>query len=505
MKELAVQKSRREVRWLGVIAIAVGVLLLVLVQFQGNRELRISADSRQYHFAAVNLAAGLGYYETPLAEPSLYDAWTRATFPHYFESAPDISTKSPAAVTPGYPVILAAIYSIHGVSPSAVIRYQQLMVFLVGVLMVILGWQLLRHIGVGCAAFAALLLGTNREFGYPVTALLTEMAATVLLLAALCAAVWAARRRALSETIVGVVFALAVLVRPALIFAAVFYGLYLLFGATESRWRRALAYAAPCLLLLGSWTAYTSLQHGRFVPLASYGTDTIKMGLRGETGASLTASGVTAESVQRRELRQELRLALAQPRESLAVVNGKLKEALERMPRFLWDAVALGFALLVSTMVRRDTPGGHEGTLRVSLSGWFPWRRRRVPLALLLGFGLMLFAVAAGWSTPVTQLGFLLLPVLGLFLRLEIADPGRRLPLPEGQPLYLLAWYFGFLAIIVLTIGLSRYMRPFLPVFYLVAVCAIPYALLWLAALTEGAWPTRALAFAWDRPEKRPA
>lgn len=505
MSDFAVPGSRRELRWLAVIAIAVGLLLLALVQYQGNRELRVSADSRQYHFAAVNLAAGLGYHEVPVAEPSRYDAWTRATFPHYFESAHETAEEAPAAVTPGYPLILATIYSMHGVSPAAVIRYQQLMVFLVGVLMVLLGWQLLRHVGVACAAFAALLLGANREFGYPVTALLTEMAATVLLLAALCAAVWAARRRSSSETMVGVIFALAVLVRPALIFAALLYGLYLLLGAPESRWRRALAYAGPCLLLLGSWSAYTSLQHGRFVPLASYGADTIKMGLRGETGASLTASGVSGESVQRRELGQELRRALAQPRASLAVVNGKLKEGLERMPRFLWDAVALGFALLVSTMVRRDPRGSNGEAVRASLAGWLPWRRRSLPLALLLGSGLMLFAVAAGWSTPVTQLGFLLLPALGLFLRLEIADPERRLPLPDGRPLFLLAWYFGFLAIIVLTIGLSRYMRPFLPVFYLVAVCAIPYALLWLAALTESAWPTRALAFAWDRPEKPPA
>lgn len=477
-----------------------GLVLVVLVSYYASDELRVSADSRQYHFTAVNMLAGKGYADAPVGETGDYDPWTRASFPEYFTLLVNPATPPQTAeVTPGYPMFLATIYALHGVSPRAVVFYQHVLVFFIGVLMVVLGHQLIGRTGALLAAFAVVLLGSNPEFAYPASALLSEIPATLFLLLAFNASLRARERMRGAEAWVGLIFTLAVLIRPALIFAALLYGALLLVGCRDERFRRAFSYAWPCVLLLGAWIAFASYKSGEFVPLASYGTDAFKMGLRGETGKKLLDQNVGSEVIRNRDVSSEFRRALVNPRASLAVVNSKVKESLERMPRFLWNSVAMGFALLAAISFRQRPTNAQTDRKLISVHalgvGWL--RQRRSLLAILAISAMMLFAVGAGWSTPWIQLWFMLLPLLALFIRLEV-EVGPHFPVVRGDLIPLLAWFYGFLAIIVLTIGLSRYMRPFLPEFYLLAVLSLPCLIFWFSALLEVSFARHGLRFSWS-------
>jgi len=502
-------RSSKAIYFLLPFALLNGLMLLVFVNRHSDEQIRVSADSRQYHFVAANLLAGRGYFDLPVSAAREYDSWTRETFADRFKNQLNDGAKPPqiAEITPGYPLFLAGIYRLHGVSPDMVVSYQRGLVVAVGLLMIVVGWQLLATLGAVTASLAVVLLGMNPEFAYPVNALLTEMLAASLLLGAFSGALWAKRTHWSAEALVGVLLSLAVLTRPALVFAALLYGLCLLIGRSGERVGRASAYAAPCVLLLGFWIGFASIHAGTFVPLASYGVDTVKMGLRAETGAKLTKSGISGSDIRDRDLRVELSRAIASPSSALSVMGVKLKESIDHVPRFLWNAIALGFALLSAMSVcsvQGQGTGGRSTVVEVRPTGARALARRSTLLVVLGISVLLLYSVGAGWSATWMQAWFMVLPVAFLFVRIDVTVHGSA-PLPFYRDDYrgILAWIFGFLMIVVLTIGLRRYMRPFLPEFYLMAVFSMPLALFWFAALLQVRIGDHGPRFQWLSPNIR--
>lgn len=178
------------------LALLNGLLLLGLASQYATGGLGVSSDSREYHFVAVNILEGLGYFDVPVAPREAYDEWTRAQFQNWFEAAAANTGSKPliAYVNPGYPLFLAAIYQWHGVSPDMVIFYQRALVFGIGMLMLMVGWQIWRYVGAAIATLAIFLLGMNMEFSYLVEELLTETLGAFLLILSLSAALWAKRR-----------------------------------------------------------------------------------------------------------------------------------------------------------------------------------------------------------------------------------------------------------------------------------------------------------------------
>lgn len=486
-----------------------GLLLLGLASQYATGQLGVFSDSREYHFVAVNILEGLGYFDVPVAPREAYDEWTRAQFQDWFEASAANAGSKPliASVNPGYPLFLAAIYQWHGVSPDMVIFYQRALVFGIGMLMLIVGWQIWRYVGAAIATLAVFLLGMNMEFSYMVEELLTETLGTFLLILSLSAALWAKRREWRAEIIVGVIFSAVVLTRPALVFAAFLYGVFLLSGAISAprsmALRRVVAYAAPCLLLIGAWIGFASYQTGAFVPLMRGGVNTVKMGMRAETATKIITAGGSFEEVSNRTFSAELSRWLHNPATMGKVMQIKFRDSVDHLPRFLWNSILLGFALLAAMVVSPGPPLAEAGgatSIRAAPLGRGPFGTRRLVLGFILFSVLLLYAVPLGWSAPWVQFWFMGLPVLMLLARVEFAilRPGCC-AVPAGEYRWILSWVLGFLAIVVLTIGDRRYMRPFLPEFYLAAAFALPLLVIWLSALLEVKSRLLNLEFEWAR------
>ena len=203
-----------------------GLLLTFLFGRHEWKRTELAPDSMQYHFLAVNMLQGKGYYSVPIVSVNDYNAQTIERFniqDVYVQGSPSVSIGR----LPVYPIFLLFVYSIHGVDVDAVLPYQLLLTGLTGALMVLTGWFMFGRLGAITALIAVLVYGMNRDVAYPVSSLLTECLATFLLTAAAVAAAWAQRGCWKREFIVSLLLILAVFTRPASIFIAIPYGIIL--------------------------------------------------------------------------------------------------------------------------------------------------------------------------------------------------------------------------------------------------------------------------------------
>ncbi len=477
------------------VSIASGILLLMLTTQYTTNNIEVTPDSSQYHFLAVNMLQGRGYFDVPIKDGRLYDDWTINQFSlsHDQDKFVDPEYATVSGIPPGYPIFIAAIYSIYGVVPDRIVDVQKALVFGIGILMFLIGWQIWRYVGGLFALIAVFLLGMNQEFSYMVPQLLSETLAAFLLTLCLATALWARVCHLKVPVTLGILFALAVLVRPALVFAGVLYGAILVYDAVRNRSatarNRAISYGSTFALVLAAWLAFSGYLAGGEPPIFNFGALTIKMGLRAETGAKMMEAGISTSEVAARDLISELRGKASAPRAMIEIIMTKMQESIARLPRILWNAILLSFALLSALIVRKSPQDKIRTFISSATPRVFYWRQPwKRPLALcLVPVSLIFFyLVMLNWSAPWVQLWFLVLPVFMQSVRFEIQfNMHGGLSLMEGDYRLILAWIYGFLAIVILTIGLPRYMRPFLPVFYLFASMVLPLVWLWMTLLLK--------------------
>ena len=525
--------------------VAGSLLLMGLLGRHMDQEIRLSPDSGMYHFLALNILRGKGYYDVPVGRVEDYPPETIWRFPREMDtlrqSGPGFPPRKAMTRGPVYPLMLAAIYGIHGEDPDAVIPYHLALVGLLGASLVGLGWSLWGVPGAVAGLVAVFLYGHFPDARYPPVMMMTELTAATLLTISALAASWARKGPSRREVVVAIALTLAILCRPALLFVGILYGLALLAAGSRAGLRRAALFGTPCALILGGWSAYASVEAGRFVPIADNGRLNMVAGLDPEKAARLSgrpAPELTEESLERfwrtfgsyeappGTTWSVIGRALPRWRDVARLLYLKLKIGLFWLPRSLLAFSLVGFALACAMRGRQALPTtqgteaeGAETTLRLLPVGLLQ-RRTLIESgawALALGTGL----VALGYSHPGLMLAFLAAPPVALLARVEAVRVGGKesdAPEPSGgrtrdgadAPGWLLAWCYGYILMTLLTTGVRRFSRPYLPIFYLFAVMSVPLLATALLAFRDATLRFgRVWRFAWgegprDKRDPRP-
>ncbi len=480
------------------LAIVTGGGMLAYLHGRHGWAASIAPDSSSYHYLAVNMLAGRGYYDGPVGDLADYDQATQRLFRRPVKEKP---VRPTIVRTPGYALFLAAIYSLHGVAPDVVVRYQLLLVALVGMLMVWTGWRMWGWTGCFCGLMAVFCYGMNRDASYPCTQILTECLATFLLTASFASAAWARRGGILRDGLAGFLMILAILTRPGLLFVGLVYGAHLLWPLGKASLKRAAAFACPCILGLAIWASFASYQAGRLVVLTQSGKAAILAGLDPRGVARL--QGRDAPEIEQKSLEDFWRSFSADPdlkgsiplqirripsrwREVAAIERAKLKAATDLLPRSLWACMLAGVALASSLGLVYTRPQGPQRVAAVIVAfRGIPGSAVVAKVAWLL-IATVLGVILLGFSSTSLQ-GLLL--VCGLCFGWRIRRCGS-VPEPEMQnvcrgPGWVNAWLWGLVLMILISFGIHRFTRPFLPVLYLCAAMAVPLLVCLLLALVN--------------------
>ncbi|MCA9053808.1 MAG: hypothetical protein KDA75_08215, partial [Planctomycetaceae bacterium] len=220
--------------------------------------LDIAGDSQGYHLLAVNLLNGLGYCPHPVAGHE-YDEFTTSLV----NLAPEPARFEPLRV-PGYPLALAGIYQLFGVSSLTILRYQQLLAGFSAMALGVGAWRLAGWRGLVAAAASVFLLSTNAEGSYSISMLLSECQTESLMALSFALSAMSDRVPG-THTLCGLAIASAVLTRPGCLCIAAVYFAFLIHHRVPGRWRQIVSFG----LVVGLWSAIATYQSGRPVVLTS--------------------------------------------------------------------------------------------------------------------------------------------------------------------------------------------------------------------------------------------
>lgn len=479
------------------LCVAGGLLLTFLFGRHEWKHIEIAPDSSMYHFLAVNMLQGKGYYAEPVGSVEEYNAQTIEKFGIHKVI---ITERQSAVRMPGYPLFLMLIYSIHGVDINAVLPYQLLLTGLTGALMVLTGWIMLSRLGAIAALIAVMVFGMNRDVAYPTSQLLTECLTMFLLTAAAAAAAWAQKGVWKREFIPSLLIILAVFTRPASIFIAISYGIILIFQYFQVSKKRILAYAGLCIVIILPWSIFASIQTGRFVPLTSTSSQIMYAGIDPvQTAERLRiitpeisvkslehfwmtfAGGPALDNVSVFKLFADIPERLA---EVLKLSIIKLKAGTDWIPRSLLASMLLGISLSVcikidmnKLILRKET----GSKVYVRQRGFL--RSNRLLEVILFMAALLVLVLTLGYSSTFIQIFFWLLPVVLPFFGLEFATEKKDRPACRHS--WILSWYWGYVLMCLITFSHPRLIRPHLPILYLCAAMAIPLLVITLLGLKQ--------------------
>ena len=474
------------------LAAAAAAALVVLVQRDRPPRMELAADSTAYHFLGANMALGRGYYDGPIGSLDDYGPRTRVQFP----GLEPIAAKDQhlPSRTPGYPLLLALIYRAHGIDPDVVPPYHLLLVAVTAIAMVFTAELLWGDVGALAGLAAVLALGHGRELHYSVYQLLTEDLATCVVAMVFLAVAWAKQKSPSFEAVPGVVAAVGLMVRPALIFVPIAYALCLLLDRREIK-KRSVAFLSPVLIVTSVWCGYVSDRAGRFVLLSDTGKGTFIAGT--DPAVAAFDLGQHPPAIDRRSLEEfwtrypggpsaargmVATVAVRLPsrwREYAKITFIKLQVGVERLPDAMWIATLLGVALSASVALSPDSLPRLKvaSVVIVAPGGWC--RNRRIVLGALAGAAGGLVLCTLGFSHPLLKGLFWVAPSIFPLGRMRLGGDAR----PVWSH-WLLFWYMAYLMTIVTTFAIPRFTRPFLPAFYLLAAMAIPMLAVTIAAIT---------------------
>ncbi len=424
-------------------------------------ELEFTPDSGEYEAIATNLRAGLGY----------------------------TSGRGNIAVnrSPLYPVMLAALFNEHtGAWHERIIGLHRCLAFFIGSLLVLYAYAAFGPLGTLCGVLAAILVSVDDELTYAGSQLLTELPATAFLTVSLLAAHWSARGTAPRELLMAVVHIGMFMTRSALVFCGIGYGVYLIYlwltGYTRDGFWRVLFFGLPCVLAVFGWSAYLWIHTGQIILLTSTGMSNMAAGLNPEHVAAsqgwtiprsdgeLEAFWTMAPGISTEEAIAAIPLAAKHPWRTLRLTVAKFKIAFNRTPIGVFFLGMFGIALQFCAHLRETD----ESAASSRVSHWI--RQMSGRCAYFMAFCCCTLAVC-GFSHPLTKAVIVAATLTILLCRVSVrGTPYAVRELGDSVPPILFMVCFGFILMTLISFGLPRFTRPFLPPLYLSATLCIPLA-----------------------------
>jgi 4-amino-4-deoxy-L-arabinose transferase-like glycosyltransferase len=412
-------------RWTGTRAcalVAAGLVFAFAVAYQLTTQ-RLSGDvafqTDQVHhqFLAVNLLHGHGYQVGPVDDFAVYRIEQPPRSHDYYKRfIRSRAHRYTFGRTPGYPLLLAGIYAVCGVEPASARVVQALLNALAAASLVLLGTLFWSRPG-GLAGLIAAAAHTAFYASDP-SALMAEPLVAVGLLGVTGGyLLWSRKRTAPRALALGLLVALALLIRPNVVFLPlVFAALVLARVRPVSRAAvQCLALVAGVLLPILPWSAYATARSE-------------EPGRQGE-GAGLI-------------------LLSTQP--SRTLLDGNNEASLDDgrwHPE--WRTSRAGDQRFFYNRAARE----NRSTASLLAEFWAD-NLARLP-------GLFARKIAVALERP-RDLGALL-AMLAFYLALAISAAfRRRVAQPVGAFLPLILWA-NLLAIVAILFGDSRFVQPFVP------------------------------------------
>lgn len=431
-------------------------LLVAMAWLPIGADLEFTPDSHEYMAIAENLAGGRGYRH---------------------ENGDVAVNRSPL-----YPVLLASV--VHRdplVRQWRTVAMHRSFAFVIGFSLVLYGHVTIGGIGTLCALLTSILISGDDELGYAAVQVLTELPATAFLCLSLLAVRWTSQGSARRELLMAALQIGLFLTRSALVSCGVAYGIYLVFRALQNRSteniRRVALFGLPCAMSICLWSWFLWAQTGQVVLLTSTGLSNMAAGLSPETVAAsmqwpvphsdhdLENFWTGAPPVSSDVVVAAVRKAIGDPMAMLHLTVVKFKIAFHRTPVGAFYLGVFGAALQLCFHLRE-----------VNSAGCSFWRRIIGQSSFGLAFCSCSLAIC-GFSMVALKVG-VIMAALGIVL-CRVSPVGRpygrredRDPVPRAIAMVC----GGFVLMTLISFGLPRFTRPFLPALYLSATLCLPLA-----------------------------
>jgi hypothetical protein len=232
-----------------------------------DNKIEITKDYHVYQILAVNLINGPNLNSQTIFEKYQFDNAANDSIQYKFAihdceySYSDLS----AWVPPVYPMFLAAIYKIFGVSPFIARYIQLLLLLIVAAFIPLLIYNYFKMPGFILGIFAGLIFIINI---YPIAnEIMTEPLTIFFCFLLLCAInYFELKKSTLSATLLGVTLTIALLVKGIVVFVILFYFIVLIYRYFKLRGqlysKRILRVFIAFLISILPWVIYTNLNEG---------------------------------------------------------------------------------------------------------------------------------------------------------------------------------------------------------------------------------------------------
>lgn len=436
-------------------AIACGVLVAA-AWLPAGAELEITPDSFEYQAIAENLSSGRGF-RNEVGELAV--------------------NRSPL-----YPAVLALLFhSDSSILQSRIAALHRCLAFVIGFSLFLYGRTTFGGLGSLCATLACILISADDELSYAAVQVLTELPATAFLCLSLLAIRWTSQGSPRREFLMALLQIGLFMTRSALVFCGVSYGIYLVCGFFRARsaesLQRVALFGIPCALCVCVWSLFLWAQTGQVILLTSTGLSNMAAGLSPKvvaescrwkvprTDRELEDFWTAAPPVSTEVAVAAVRHAAEDPVETLRLIAAKFKMAFHRTPLGVFYLGVCGVALQLSSHLRESTSASCSRTRQVAGQCGY-WLAFCICSLALCGFSLTALKVGA----VVAAIAIVMCRVSPMGVPYESRDRSDFVP-----PAVIMV-YGGFVLMTLISFGLPRFTRPFLPAIYLSATLSLPLA-----------------------------
>ncbi len=436
-------------------AIACGVFVAG-AWLPAGAQLEYTPDSLEYKAIAENLWSGRGYRN---------------------ENSEIAVNRSPL-----YPAVLALLFHQDQILlDSRIAALHRCLAFVIGLSLFLYGNATFGRLGAVCATLACILISGDDELGYAAVQVLSELPATAFLCLSLWAMRWTSQGSARREVLMAMLQIGLFMTRSALVFCGVSYGIYLVCRLCRKRsaenLQRVVLFGIPCGLSICAWSWFLWAQTSQVVLLTSTGLSNMAAGLSPEvvtasqkwavphtdrqledfwTGAPAVSADVAAAAARK---------AVHEPVETMRLIAAKFRIAFNRMPLGAFYLGMSGVALQLCSHLREATSANCSRVRQVVGRG-----------AHGMAFCICSLALC-GFSLTALKVGVVVAAIAVVMCRVSpIGVPYKSRDDGDPVPPAIAMVYGGFFLMTLVSFGLPRFTRPFLPAIYLSATLCLPLA-----------------------------
>ncbi len=227
-----------------------------------NNSVELSGDYLVYQTEAVNLIKGSALGNQTVFEKYKYDNVNvdSTTLQGFI---PKCQNKSITCVPPVYPMFLALIYKLFGVSPLIVRYFQLFLLIFVASFIPLLLFFLFNEKGFILGILAGFIFITTQY--NLANEIMTEPLMVFFSFLTLCSITFFERRNnVFSASVLGIILALALLVKGIILFVVIFYFILLLFQSLKGKkyCKSWIIVASVFIMVLIPWIIYSNINDG---------------------------------------------------------------------------------------------------------------------------------------------------------------------------------------------------------------------------------------------------